>query len=232
MSLEPRETEPVEIATKALRDSRLGDLADPEAPMGAAIWSAVGKTRGVVESVTPGLGFLTVYALTADVFLSVSAPVVLSIVLIAVRLLTRSQVMPAIAGLVGVTASATVAITSGRAEDNFLLGFGVNAIWIAAILTSLVIRRPLAGWLYGLLKGEPAWRQQPRLARIAYISTWMWVGIFGLRLAIQVPLYLAGEVSALAIAKLVLGVPLYAAGLWLTWVMFMHTPQRSGAPSR
>jgi hypothetical protein len=89
VSLEPRETEPVEIATKALRDSRLGDLADPEAPMGAAIWSAVGKTRGVVESVTPGLGFLTVYALTADVFLSVSAPVVLSIVLIAVRLLSR-----------------------------------------------------------------------------------------------------------------------------------------------
>jgi hypothetical protein len=60
----------------------------------------------------------------------------------------------------------------------------------------------------------------------------MWVGIFGLRLAIQVPLYLAGEVSALAIAKLVLGVPLYAAGLWVTWVMFMHSPQRVGVTSR
>ena len=232
MSSEPSEVEPADIAAKVLRDSRLGDFADPEAPMGEAIWSAVGKTRGVVESVTPGVGFLTVYALTSDVFLSVSAPVVLSIVFIAVRLLTRTQVIPAIAGLIGVTASATVAIASGRAEDNFLLGFGANAIWIAAIVTSLVIRRPLAGWLYGLLKGEPAWRQQPRLVRIAYVATWMWVGIFGLRLAIQVPLYLGGEVSALAIAKLVLGVPLYAAGLWVTWVMFMHAPQRAGAPSR
>ena len=233
MVASPRESEPAsEAAAQALRDSRLGELVDPEAPMGEAIWAAVGKTRGVVESITPGVGFLTVYALTTDVFLSVSAPVILAIVFIALRLLRRTQALPAVAGLIGVTASATVAITSGRAEDNFILGLAVNALWVAGILLSLLFRRPLAGWLYGLLKGEPTWRSQPRLARIAYVATWMWVGIFGLRLAVQVPLYLAGEVSTLAIAKLVLGVPLYAAGLWVTWLMFMHPRSPSVAVSR
>ena len=226
MSSDPQEGAAVDAASEALRSSRLAELADSEASVGEAIWSAVGKTRGVVESITPGVGFLTVYALTADVVLSVSAPVILSLVFIAVRLFTKTQAVPSIAGLIGVTASATVAIASGRAEDNFLLGFGANALWIVGLLASLALRRPLAGWLYGVLKGEPQWRQQPRLARIAYIATWMWVGIFGLRLAVQVPLYLASEVSALAVAKLVLGVPLYAAGLWVTWVMFMHNPAR------
>jgi hypothetical protein len=38
-------------------------------------------------------------------------------------------------------------------------------------------------------------------------------------LAVQVPLYLAQATAALAATKLLMGVPLYAALLWLTWLM-------------
>jgi len=107
-----------------------------------------------------GTRFLGVYALTADVLLSVMAPVMVAIGFIAARLLTRTQVMPAVAGLIGITASASVAILSGRAEDNFLLGFVVNALWIAALLVSLILRRPLAGWVVSVLRGDPTWRKK------------------------------------------------------------------------
>jgi len=133
--------------------------------------------------------------------------------------------MPAVAGLIGITASASVAILSGRAEDNFS-GFVVNALWIAALLVSLILRRPLGGLGCFCVAGDPTWRKNMVMFRVAVVATWMWVIIFGLRLTIQIPLYLAGEVSALAIAKLGLGVPLYAAGLWFTWLLFRNVASK------
>jgi Protein of unknown function (DUF3159) len=54
----------------------------------------------------------------------------------------------------------------------------------------------------------------------------MWAGLFLLRLAVQLPLYLAGAVVALGIARTAMGLPLFALGLWLTWLMV----RRSAAP--
>jgi len=198
----------------------LGALAVGEKPTGQALWAAVGKSRGVAESLTPGVGFLSVYTLTANVLLSVAAPVVLVVVFIVLRVAMKSPVAPAIAGLLGITASASVALLSGRAEDNFLLGFGVNGLWIAALVISLVARRPLTGVLFSLLQGASLWREIPAIMHVSVLTTVMWVGIFGLRLGVQLPLYFSGEVGALALAKLVLGIPLYAAGLWFTWLLF------------
>ena len=62
--------------------SGLGVLNGVEKPSGQALWAAVGKSRGVAESLTPGVGFLSVYTVTADVVLSVAAPMVLAVVFI------------------------------------------------------------------------------------------------------------------------------------------------------
>jgi len=128
--------------------------------------------------------------------------------------------MPAVAGLIGIGASAGIALWSGRAEDNFLLGFGANVLWLIALLISLLIRRPLLGYLAGSLAGDQQWRDQPGTKHIAGVATWLWAGLFALRLAVQVPLYLAASISALAAAKLIMGLPLYAAWLWVTWLLY------------
>ncbi|MEL0200439.1 MAG: DUF3159 domain-containing protein, partial [Aquiluna sp.] len=47
----------------------------------------------------------------------------------------------------------------------------------------------------------------------------IWVGFFAARLAVQVPLYLAGEVELLAASRVVMGAPAYAGLLALTWIM-------------
>jgi len=203
-----------------LRGSGLGALTPGETPTVDALWSAVGKTRGLVESLAPGLGFLITFTLTGELVPSVTAPVALSVVFIIVRLLQKTALMPAVAGLIGIGASAGIALWSGRAEDNFLLGFGANVLWLIALLISLLIRRPLLGYLAGSLAGDPQWRDQPGTKHIAGVATWLWAGLFALRLAVQVPLYLAASISALAAAKLIMGLPLYAAWLWVTWLLY------------
>jgi len=50
-------------------------------------------------------------------------------------------------------------------------------------------------------------------------ATWLWAGLFALRLLVQLPLYLAGAVVALGVARTAMGLPLFALGLWLTWLL-------------
>lgn len=204
----------------ALDGAGFGAIKPGETPTVEALWHAVGKTRGLVESLAPGLGFLITYTVTGELVLSVAAPVALAVVFILVRLVQRTPVMPAVAGLIGIGASAGIALWSGRAEDNFILGFVVNALWLAVLLVSLLVRRPVLGYLAGALAGDPEWRRQPGTLRIATVSTALWVGLFGLRLLVQVPLYLSASIGALAAAKLVMGLPLYAAWLWVTWLLY------------
>jgi hypothetical protein len=173
----------------------------------------------VVEAVLPGLGFLVVYTLTSNLVWSVSAPLAVAVGFIFARLLQKSPLMPAVAGLVGMGASAGVALWSGRAEDNFLLGFVVNGLWVLGLLVSLAVRRPLVGVFAAVLVSDESWRSDPATRRVATSATWLWVGVFSARLAVQLPLYFAGQVSALALAKLMMGIPLYAAALWFTWLL-------------
>lgn len=204
---------------EAVAKSAFAAVKPGEKPEPGALWAAVGKTRGVVEAVVPGVGFLVVYTITGDVVWSVSAPVVVAVLFILARLLQRSPTMPAVAGLAGIAASAGVALFSGRAEDNFLLGLVVNAVWVVGLLVSVVLRRPLVGVIAGVLSGDSVWSSSVATQRIALLTTWMWIGVFSLRLVVQVPLFLAGEVATLAITKLVMGVPLYAIALWFTWLL-------------
>ena len=43
--------------------------------------------------------------------------------------------------------------------------------------------------------------------------------MFAARLLVQVPLYLAENLTGLGVARLVMGVPLYALTLWLAWLV-------------
>lgn len=203
----------------SLGDSAFGSVRPGETPTAQALWKAVGRTRGVVEALIPGIGFLSVYTLTQNLVWSVAAPVGLAALFILARMVQRSPVMPALAGLVGVGASAGVALFSGRPEDNFLLGFVVNSLWVVGLVVSLILRRPLVGIVAGILTSDATWREDSATRRVATSATWLWVGVFGGRLAVQLPLYFAGDVQAVAVAKLVMGIPLYAGALWFTWLL-------------
>lgn len=207
---------------KAISDSRLGSIAPGEKPSAGAILQAMGGVRGLVESIVPGFLFLLLYTITRDVWISVLVPLGISVLFVAIRVITKGQSALAFAGLIGVGISAGLALFTGRAEDNFIWGFITNAVIIVVILVTLLMRRPLVGLVTGLLTDKPhAWRTEPAKRRVSLLGTLLLLSVFVARLAVQVPLYFMGEsgVQALAATKLVMGLPLYGAALWIVWLM-------------
>ena len=115
--------------------------------------------------------------------------------------------------------SAVIALLTGRAENNFIPGFFINAGILVVTLVTLAVRRPLIGLVASLLLSDPEWRKDRAQLRVASIATWLWVALAVIRLGVELPLYFAGATSALAAARLITGVPLYAVILWLTWLV-------------
>ncbi|CAB4876897.1 unannotated protein [freshwater metagenome] len=199
--------------------SALTSLVASETLTAGNLFSAVGGVRGVIESTAPGFLFLVVFTITGDLFPSVIAPVAVAIVILLTRLFQRLPVLPAVSGGIGIALSAGFALWTGRAEDNFVGGFIINTVSMLVMLVSIVIRRPLIGVVTNVLVAENPARTNPIVRRAAYLATVVWACFFGLRLAVQIPLYLSHATGALAATKLLMGVPLYAALLWVTWLM-------------
>jgi hypothetical protein len=204
----------------AARGAGLGEVPPGEMPSPTQLLAAVGGGRGLVEAVLPGLAFLVLFTLTHLLALSVLVPVGIAAVFVVLRLLSRTPLTQAFAGIAGVALSAVFALVSGRPEDNFLPGIVINVVSLALMLLSIAVRYPLIGVLVGVLANEGlGWRKDRAKRRVLTLATALWAGLFGSRLLAEVPLYLAGEVEWLAGAKLVMGIPLYALVLWLTWLI-------------
>lgn len=216
----------------AVRKAGIGQVAPGEVPTAGSLLKAVGGIRGLIEAILPGLGFLVVYAFTREVLPSVIAPVVLALVFVVIRLATKTPATQAFAGVFGIVLSAGLALITGRAEDNFLFGLIINVGAVVVLLVSLAVRWPLIGLIAGVLTNElTAWRNDRAKRRVLTLCTWLWVGLFSLRLAVQVPLYLSGQTEWLAATKLLMGIPLYAGLLWVTWLLVRSVFQKAVAAS-
>lgn len=203
----------------AAQRSGLGRITPGETPTTGALLAAVGGIRGLVESILPGLGFLVVYTITKNLLPSVLAPLAVAVVFIVIRIAMRQALTTAIAGALGVGISAALALFTGNAGDTFIPGFFINGAVVLVVAISFLVRRPFIGALVGLLLNDDDWRKDPAKLRVATIASLLWLTLFGLRLAVELPLYFANNVQALAATKLIMGVPLYAGVLWVTWLL-------------
>lgn len=205
----------------------LGAVVPGQAPTVDALFGAIGGVRGIVESLTPGFVFLIVFTVTGDLVPSVVAPVAVAVVALLVRLVQRLPVLPAVSGGIGIALSAGLALWTGRAADNFVGGFIINAVSLSAFAISLLVRKPLVGVIAAALAPKTAWLTDAAPRRAVTIASVLWVGFFALRLGVQLPLYFANLTSALAATKLIMGLPLYASMLWVTWMLLRssHTNQ-------
>jgi hypothetical protein len=205
---------------EAAERSGLGRIARDESLTPADLVGALGGVRGLAEAILPGLVFLVVYTFTRELVWALAASVGLAIVFTVARLATRSRPTQAIAGLVGVAASAALALWTGRAEDNYVIGFYTNAVYAIGILVSLLVRWPIVGLVVGFLMGDgTAWRHRKRTYRAMQFLTLVWLGLFVARLVVQLPFYFAGNVEALGATRLLMGVPLYALLLVFSWLV-------------
>ena len=193
---------------------------------------SAGGVRGVLESILPGLVFLVAFTIVRDLVLPAVLAVVVAAVFVVARLASRTTPTQAFAGVVGIAVSAALALFTGKAQDFYVTGFLTNAAYIVALAISVAARWPLMGVVFGFLRNEGIhWRQDPQRARQYRLGTWIMVAVLALRLVVEVPLYLLGDVGVVALGamRLILGVPLYALGIWLAWLVTRPlVPARNG----
>lgn len=182
---------------------------------------AMGGPQGIADSSVPALAFVLVYTFGGhEISVAAWVAVGLGAVITVARLARRENLQFALAGFAGVAIAAFIASKTGKAEDFFLPGLLLNAAYALAYLISIAIRWPLLGVILGPLAGEGmAWRRDPEQVRLYSRASWIWVGVFSLRLAVQLPLYLAGALLALGIARTAMGIPIFLLAIWLTYLV-------------
>ena len=185
-------------------------------------WSdALGGTRGVIEATAPGLVFVVVYVATRALVPTLIAALCVALLACVIRLVQRQGLQQALSGLFGVAIGVIFAAATGRGENYFAWGIVTNIAMALVFAVSVLLRRGLVAQFYGPLTGLPkGWQSDPTYAdlrRSCSLLTWMWAGIFALRVLVQAPLWLGGQVAALGVAKLILGLPLFGLGAWATW---------------
>jgi hypothetical protein len=180
---------------------------------------AVGGWRGLVDSSVPSAVFLVAYLvdgqqLTPAIWAAVAAGVVIALL----RVARRQSLQQVLSGFVGLLFCAWLASRTGKAEDFYLPGLITNAVYGAGLAVSCLVGHPLLGYAVGASTGDlTGWRSVPEQRRAYTLATWFFVAVFLTRIAVQVPLYLAGAVGALGVMKLVLGWPLFALAAYLSY---------------
>lgn len=230
-SVDPTENDASGPAAAALgggiaRAMRAG--ADGESLSAGGVLSALGGIRGVLETVVPSLLFLVLFIITKDARISAIIPGVCAIVMVAIRLVRREPLVSALSGMLGVGLAVLITLITGRGIDFYLWGFVVNILWGSGLLISVLVGWPAIGFLIGGLNGDfTGWRKRFEVRRMAMLLTLLWLGMFLARLAVQLPLYLAGEVEALGVARIAMGVPLFAGVIIVTWFAARRTLRSS-----
>lgn len=187
-----------------------------------SLLSSLGGIWGILESAIPGTSYAITFAFTRNVVLSLSIAITLALVFIIGQLVRKRPLAQAISGLVGIGIAAFLTLRDGangeHARDFYLQGLFTNLAYFSAVSLSIVVRWPIVGLIVGAFSSGTAWRKDKRLLRRYSLISLIWVGLFGTRLIVEVPLYLANEVVLLGFAKLILGIPFYALAAWFTWL--------------
>jgi hypothetical protein len=189
------------------------------------IVNALGGKKGLFDSGIPALVFLIIFNIRDNVRDAAFVALALSALITVIRLIKREKLQNAISGVVGVLICYLLVRSTGRAEDFYLPGLFINAGYGALYLLTNLAGWPIIGVVLGPLLGEDFhWRKVPERKRVYLLAGWLWVGLFLSRLAVQLPLYLAGNVNALGLARLIMGYPLFIACAWATWLVIKQVP--------
>ncbi|NMM95897.1 zinc ABC transporter permease [Bifidobacterium sp. DSM 109960] len=193
-----------------------------------SVIEAIGGVRGVVESMLPGVVFVVLFVITQNLDLTIGVSAVLALAQVAIRLLQRQSVTGALSGLVAVGICLIWAWKSHEARDYYMFGFLTNAAYAAVLAISLIARVPALGAIIEFIRQLPTehfrawfedWTGDKALKKAYTIITWLWMALFLLRLAVQVPLYLTNHVAALGVTRLLMGIPFWALAIWVSYLI-------------
>jgi hypothetical protein len=209
------------------------ETAEMETPAIAAdptradrMMAQLGGVPGLIYSSLPVLLFVGTSRLLG-LSAAVGAALGTATLILVWRLIRRESVQPAVSGLIGVAVCALIAYAMGESKGYFLLGIWTSLLWAAVFATSILIRRPVVGYIWSWLHGhDRAWRNVRRAVYAFDIATLTWVLVFGARFVVQRLLYDSNHTGWLVVARIAMGWPL-AVGAALVTYLAIKAAQRA-----
>ncbi|MCP3423627.1 DUF3159 domain-containing protein [Nocardioides pinisoli] len=209
-----------------------------EAAVRGQLAKALGGRRGMAEAAVPTILFTATWLGLRDLDLALSVSIGAAVVLLVVRLVQRSTVQFVVNALFGIGIGwyfVYRAAQSGGSEQEqalayFLPGLLYNGGYAVVLAFTCLIGWPLVGFMVGSITGDPtAWHSDKQVVKLCSRLTWLLVAPCLLRVAIQGPIWLAGNsgsmdadaaVAALGVLKIALGWPLQLAALGsMIWLL-------------
>jgi len=191
----------------------------------AKVLAAFGGKKGLIDSGIPSIIFLVVFNLKDQLQPALIASVSVSALLTIIRLAMRETIQHAVSGLIGSLVCAWFANRTGNASDLYipklLTNLGYGTVYLIANLAGW----PVLGLILGPILGENLqWRKDPARARAYKRASWLLVGMFFTRIAVQYPIYRSGNVNLLGTVNLAMGYPLFLATAYGSWMILKSVP--------
>lgn len=176
-----------------------------------------GGVSGVVYSSLPVVTFVTASSFFG-LLPAVGAALGVATLVLLWRLIRRESPNPAFSGFLGVAFCALVAYLMGESKGYFLLGIWGSLFWAVVFALSILIRRPVVGYLWTWASGrDHGWRGVPRAVYAFDVATLGWMLVFAARYLVQQQLYDAGRTGWLGVARIGMGWPLTVLAGLLTY---------------
>lgn len=202
-------------------------FADPhtvESLIRERLSSALGGARGSFETAMPTVAFVVAWTWQHNVKVAVGASVAVVLLLLLIRLATRQTPRYVLTALFATAVAAFFALRSGKAEAAFLPGILLSAGYGVGSLASVLVRWPVVGFMVAaadpMMRQDPqeltlltSWRRDRGLVAVSQRLTMVLVLLYAVRVVVMFPLYLAGQVALLGVAKIALGWPAYLCAL-------------------
>lgn len=213
-------------------------------PFGEQMAQQLGGWRGLVESGIP----VTVFVLANIVLgwlpfpegsrlplqIAIAAAVLAALVIAVVRLTQKRSIRFAVNGLFGIALGAWLAWDTGEERAFYLPGIYFTLAYVVVLVISIGVRHPLVGWVWSVIAndGKGDWRADHRLRRAFGWLSALWAAVFLIKAVVQGVLYLKDYETALGVARIVMGSPIFALLVVISfWVVRRVTREPVRAPA-
>ena len=201
-------------------------MTDAKLTPAQAMLVQMGGVSGLIYSALP-VAVLVPVSTACGLLPAVLAALGVAAAVLVWRLIRHDSVQPAVAGFVGVGISALIAWVVGASKGYFLLGIWTSLAWAVVFGLSVLIRRPIVGYVWSWVNGhDRAWRRSRKAVLAFDAATLVWVAVFGARYLVQHRLYDADKTGWLGVARIAMGWPLAAVGALVTYLA-IRTAQRA-----
>ncbi|HEY6811490.1 MAG TPA: DUF3159 domain-containing protein [Propionibacteriaceae bacterium] len=226
---EPKTESPVDVSSAAADTPQFRYV---EEFVRYQLSQSLGGARGMIESALPFIAFTIAWVITRQLYPAIAAAVITALLLAVTRLIQRQSIKYVVQAVIPTAIAVLIATRTGRAQDVFLPGILYNGVLAVLSIVTVAIRKPLVGFIIGAAVGDPTgWTRDRGLVKMTSKLTLVLAVPYVARFVVQLPLFLAGQVVLLAIAKVILGWPMLIAALAVIGLMLSkgQTPMENSS---